>query len=324
MPSLVFEHSGSRRGGSINGRVLIGRKLTQGVVISDPTVSRLHAWIDNREGAFVLTDAGSRTGTFVNGEAIVRWELQHGDEIQIGPVSLKFQEDAEPPPDVEVLNLSAGGASIQSSKTGILFDCQCGAPLWVGREFAGKRGLCKYCGEPITVPQIEVPKPPKKIRPVAPVKASVKCGVCHSAVDAGEEMTACPDCGTTFHTDCWHENYGCSSYGCAQVNTLKPPEVEAETAQEEAPLADDAAPQTPWDLLLLAASVVGSLIGSLLFGMPAMLVAIASLARFVRGKNKRGGILFGALALSILGIAGGLALSDWFWFNVRHLAMLQR
>src|SRR5271170_7997867 len=91
MPSLVFEYFGSRLGGTINGRVLIGRKLNHGIVITDPTVSRLHAWIDNKEGIFVLTDAGSRTGTFVNGEAIVRWELQNGDQIQIGPANLTYQ-----------------------------------------------------------------------------------------------------------------------------------------------------------------------------------------------------------------------------------------
>src|ERR1700722_2656266 len=95
MPSLTFEHSGNRSGGIINGRILIGRKLTHGIVITDPAVSRLHAWIDNKEGIFVLTDAGSRTGTFVNGEAIVRWNLKNGEDIGIGPANLIYQEESE-------------------------------------------------------------------------------------------------------------------------------------------------------------------------------------------------------------------------------------
>src|SRR5947208_2300815 len=131
MPSLIYEHSGSRRGGEINGRLLIGRRLTQGVIITDPTVSRLHAWIENKEGTFVLTDAGSRSGTFVNEQAIVRWELQEGDTIRIGPVKLTYLEQEPLPGDVEAIDFAAPVAPpMDPSKLGILFDCKCGAPLW--------------------------------------------------------------------------------------------------------------------------------------------------------------------------------------------------
>jgi pSer/pThr/pTyr-binding forkhead associated (FHA) protein len=322
MPALTFEYSGARYGGTIDGRVLIGRKLTQGVVLSDPSVSRLHAWIDNRQGSFVLTDAGSRTGTFVNGEAIVRWELQNGDEIRIGPANLIFIMDDTLPEEVQELNLSARSSTVQSTKTGILFDCACGSPLWVGIELAGKRGLCKYCGEPVTVPTPPKPKiaTTKKLRPAIPTKSRAKCGVCHSPVEDGEDITVCPDCLTNYHTDCWHENYGCSTYGCAQVNSLKPAAVLEEEAKAAAvPVNIEPPTKTPWEVILLAASLIGSLIGTLSFGIPAAIVTVISLVMLAKGKIGKQGVLAAAMVLSLVGIVVGLALSDFWWFAGRHL-----
>lgn len=321
MPSLTYEYSGARFGGTIDGRVLIGRKLTQGVVIADPSVSRLHAWIDNTQGAFVLTDAGSRTGTFVNGEAVVRWELQPGDEIRIGPANMIFKAEDTLPEEVQELNLSSKSATVQMSKTGILFDCSCGAPLWVDIALAGKRGLCKYCGEPVTVPQ-PVPRaaPAKKLRPAVPSKSRPKCGVCHSEIEADEEITICPDCQTKYHTDCWQENYGCATYGCAQVNALKPAEVAEEEARAASIPADIEPPaSTPWELILLAASLVGTLVGTLSFGIPALIVSSVTGIVLAKGKIRHHGIFAAAMVVSALGILAGLAVSDLIYFSGRHL-----
>jgi hypothetical protein len=322
MPSLTFEHSGNRSGGTINGRILIGRKLNHGIVITDPTVSRLHAWIDNKEGVFVLTDAGSRTGTFVNGEAIVRWELQNGDEIRIGPANLVYHEESELPDDAQALDWSSPTAIVQSFNSGILFDCKCGAPLWVKADFAGKKGLCKYCGEPVTVPHLPKPKPAvgKRIRPAVPTIARIKCGVCHSDIEPGEDASTCVDCHTQYHADCWMENYGCSTYGCAQVNALKP--VEEAPAIEAPPAAiepREPEPATPWELLLLAGSLIGSLIGSLMFGVPAIAVAVGASIVLVNGKDKKRGILTAAIFLSVVGAVVGMAISDFMYFDGRHL-----
>lgn len=320
MPSLVFEQSGSRHGGTVRGRVLIGRRLTRGVVIADPAVSRLHAWIDNPQGDYILTDAGSRTGTFVNGEAIVRRYLEEGDEIRVGPLTLVWHEEDAVPIDALALDLASPG-QIESSKAGILFDCTCGAPLWVGLEYAGKRGLCKYCGDPIRVPTPKKPKSAngKRLRPAAPPQLRAKCGICHSGIDSGEETTTCHDCHTTFHADCWHENYGCSSYGCAQVNALKPVSVTEAEQKAQAAVAAEPPVRTPWELLLLAGSVIGSLIGALLFGLPAAVVAVASIAMLIRRQDAKRGLLTAALLVSLIGVLIGLALSDFWWLGGRHL-----
>jgi hypothetical protein len=320
MATLIYQQSGSRRGGVIDGRVLIGRRLPHGVTIDDPAVSRLHAWIDRRNGSFVLTDAGSRTGTFVNGEGIVRCQLKHGDQIRVGSIDVTFSADDGLPAGVEKLSL-VQHAAVELHDGGVLFYCKCGAPLWVSEKYAGKRGVCRFCEMPLRVPKRKALTKSQKISVSQPL-AKAKCGVCHSSIDDGEATNSCPDCGTTFHLDCWTENYGCSSYGCPQVNSLQSPKTEVEDlpviVQEEPPK------KAPWDLLLLAGGVVGSVIGALLFGAPAIIVTVVASARLISGRAQRRGVLALALILSILGVAGGLALSDFWWFSGRHLSMLQR
>ncbi len=65
------------------------------VVLSDPTVSGLHAQIRQEHGRFVIYDLGSTNGTFLGGEtgytaAVQRQPLQDGDELRLGSVSLLF------------------------------------------------------------------------------------------------------------------------------------------------------------------------------------------------------------------------------------------
>src|SRR4051812_746616 len=57
--------------------------------------------------------------------------------------------------------------------------------------------------------------------PVIPQKQH-KCGICHTLMDTVAATTTCPECGLLFHADCWQANWGCSAYGCSQVNALRP------------------------------------------------------------------------------------------------------
>ena len=62
-----------------NDRSSLGRATTNDVVVlSDPTVSRLHAVIERYPTGFCVRDLGSANGTFVNGEP-VRGEIQAAD-----------------------------------------------------------------------------------------------------------------------------------------------------------------------------------------------------------------------------------------------------
>jgi hypothetical protein len=67
------------------GRCELGRSSTRDVVASIPTVSRLHAVIEQREERYWLYDAGSANGTFVNGQSIGEPHLlTDGDTIGLG------------------------------------------------------------------------------------------------------------------------------------------------------------------------------------------------------------------------------------------------
>lgn len=70
---------------------LAGRGASCSVVLDDPEVSREHARIVLINGAFVLTDLGSRNGTFVNGVRVESAALQSGASIRLGgSVRLRF------------------------------------------------------------------------------------------------------------------------------------------------------------------------------------------------------------------------------------------
>lgn len=69
---------------------VIGRGTSSGLLLDGDAVSRVHARIVRRSGAYFLADAGSTNGSFVNYTRVVERELVDGDEIQIGHNLLKF------------------------------------------------------------------------------------------------------------------------------------------------------------------------------------------------------------------------------------------
>ena len=62
----------------------LGRSSDADVCVDDRWVSREHCIIDCTDHALMVRDLGSKHGTFLNGEAIVRAELKPGDELTIG------------------------------------------------------------------------------------------------------------------------------------------------------------------------------------------------------------------------------------------------
>jgi phosphoserine phosphatase RsbU/P len=62
----------------------IGRKAENSLQLLSDSVSRQHAEIVYENDAYYLVDIGSKRGTFVNGQQVVRYALQHLDVIRIG------------------------------------------------------------------------------------------------------------------------------------------------------------------------------------------------------------------------------------------------
>lgn len=71
---------------------LIGRDVTNDVVVGDAEVSRQHSRITRTPGGYVLEDLGSTNGTFVNGERLVAPRVMNpGDLVALAEtVSLTF------------------------------------------------------------------------------------------------------------------------------------------------------------------------------------------------------------------------------------------
>jgi DNA-binding response OmpR family regulator len=76
----------------------LGRSDTCDVVVNNAKVSRLHARIELQNERYVLSDAGSRNGTMVNGQSITTGHLlATGDEIWLASrdVVLRFTDPEE-------------------------------------------------------------------------------------------------------------------------------------------------------------------------------------------------------------------------------------
>lgn len=70
--------------------VTVGRDAKADILLDDSTVSRAHA-IFRRTGVdFVISDAGSLNGTYVNRVRVDSTILHNGDEIMIGKFRLVF------------------------------------------------------------------------------------------------------------------------------------------------------------------------------------------------------------------------------------------
>lgn len=67
-----------------------GRHPDSDIFLDDVTVSRRHAEIEHRGPAYLVRDAGSLNGTYVNRERVEEYELANGDEVQIGKFKLVF------------------------------------------------------------------------------------------------------------------------------------------------------------------------------------------------------------------------------------------
>jgi pSer/pThr/pTyr-binding forkhead associated (FHA) protein len=73
----------------------IGRHPDSDVSLDDISVSRRHAEIERQGTEYVLRDAGSLNGTYVNQRRSDSVVLQQGDEILIGRFRLLFLAPAE-------------------------------------------------------------------------------------------------------------------------------------------------------------------------------------------------------------------------------------
>jgi pSer/pThr/pTyr-binding forkhead associated (FHA) protein len=65
-------------------------------LFGDPEVDKVHARIVRQDGRYLLRDAGSRAGTYVNDERLAGPRpLRSGDAIRVGRSVIRFHERAK-------------------------------------------------------------------------------------------------------------------------------------------------------------------------------------------------------------------------------------
>ena len=75
----------------------VGRGETCHVILrGDPQIAPVHASVTRQGGHYVIADAGTPIGTFVNGHRVAQASLNAGDVVQIGSFALRFMVKSAP------------------------------------------------------------------------------------------------------------------------------------------------------------------------------------------------------------------------------------
>lgn len=76
-------------------KTTLGRRPYNDIVIDNLAVSGEHAVLQMSGGEVVLEDLNSTNGTYLNGKAVKKQQLQNGDSVEIGKYKIKFVGDGE-------------------------------------------------------------------------------------------------------------------------------------------------------------------------------------------------------------------------------------
>ena len=90
----ITTEEGSARQEELCDAVVVGRSPQCQIRVRDDDVSRQHCRIEPSQEGWIVIDLGSKNGTFVGSDRVDRHVLKDGDEMRIGPATLKFIADA--------------------------------------------------------------------------------------------------------------------------------------------------------------------------------------------------------------------------------------
>lgn len=78
-------------------RTSLGRRPYNDVVIDNLAVSGEHAALQMSGSEVYLEDLNSTNGSYVNGKAVKKQQLMHGDTVEIGKYKIKYVSEASQP-----------------------------------------------------------------------------------------------------------------------------------------------------------------------------------------------------------------------------------
>src|SRR5262249_7941383 len=95
-------------------RYVMGRAVTNQIVLKDDLCSREHAEVYQADGRWRLRDMGSLNGTRINGSPLKQeWELAPNEEVSLGRTTLLFIEEMGQLPELPARSDSGEGMSIK-------------------------------------------------------------------------------------------------------------------------------------------------------------------------------------------------------------------
>lgn len=96
MPKLILQYEGRvLKEFPVGGQLTIGRLPGNSIVIDNPAVSSKHARVTRDGDGYIIEDAESTNGTFVNEIRVTRQALNYGDLVLIGKHHLVFEEGGD-------------------------------------------------------------------------------------------------------------------------------------------------------------------------------------------------------------------------------------
>jgi two-component system response regulator GlrR len=97
-PILTWTDAGGRHAHEIGETTVLGGADGVGLVIADPSVSRLHAELELLDSGLWVRDLESRNGTFVQGVRVTRACIPEGGQLRVGATDLTMSYAPEPTP----------------------------------------------------------------------------------------------------------------------------------------------------------------------------------------------------------------------------------
>jgi adenylate cyclase len=135
---IVYEVEGQTRRFLLSGEdVSIGRSSENGIILNDFSVSRKHALLSERAGAWTIEDLRSTNGLKVNGEFVPKSGIRAGDVLTIGTFTLTVREQPtfRGRPSVPIDSSATFVRSIADFNRDFGFDAP--APVAVTEDLAG-------------------------------------------------------------------------------------------------------------------------------------------------------------------------------------------
>ena len=99
-------------------RTTLGRRPYNDIVIDNLAVSGEHSVMQMSGAEVFLEDLNSTNGTYVNGKAIKKQQLQNGDTVEIGKYKIKFVNDGAPGSHEKTTVINSGAVVASAEAAG--------------------------------------------------------------------------------------------------------------------------------------------------------------------------------------------------------------